>query len=111
VTDVPANSILGTPGEGAGPWATTLFAKAEALLVDCPRIDDLGELAFTADWSLERRRVFVDDLRDVSVYTAASRDDAVLRAFIDASRPRAAAGPGDPARTAAMRAETDDLRS
>ena len=59
----------------------------------------LGEIAFIAGWSVDRRRRFVADLREVAFHALATNDFDEIDVFLDASRPRLATGVVDPAQS------------
>lgn len=78
-----------------------LGAAIKSLMSDDVSPGDLGEIAFIADWSVDRRRRFVADLREVAFHALSTNDFDEITAFLDASRPRVATGVLDPARIAA----------
>ncbi len=84
------------------PRANALLAASVALFEDLPRLSELGELGFAADWPKEQRATLARDLRDVVLHAVTTRNPREVDAFVDASRPRPATGPTDPARIAAL---------
>lgn len=84
------------------PRVARLLASAMALLDIEPSIGELGELAFAAHWPLARRTDLARDVRQVALHALESRNVAELDAFIEASRPRIAAGPVDAGRLATL---------
>lgn len=78
-----------------------LGAAIKSLMSNDVAAGDLGEIAFIAGWSVDRRRRFVADLREVAFHALATNDFDEIDVFLDASRPRLATGVVDPARIAA----------
>lgn len=88
--------------DGPHHLAMLLGAAIKSLMSDDVLASDLGDIAFIADWSINRRRQFVADLREVSFHALATNDFDEIDTFLDASRPRVATGVLDPARIAAV---------
>jgi hypothetical protein len=79
-----------------------LCAGLKSLSSDDIKAEDLGELAFVSDWTLARREQFASDLRDVVTHALATNNFDMIDIFLDASKPREAAGVIAPARVAVV---------
>lgn len=88
--------------DGPHRLALLLGAVLAAVLSEDVSASDLGEIAFIADWSFDRRARFVADLREVAFHALATNDFGEVDVFLDASRPRTATGVLDPVRIAVV---------